>query len=196
MRTRPVKAPATKHPARAPQLALLALGLGLVLGACSNPDNATLNAASTAATSVSLPRALDAMLRPNTPSTAEHFLASLPQPVTADERRVANPIDPRRSDVVRTLHFAGLDLAVYHVSATGARFPMAVTVTSAAYHSADGLHVGMRRGDVQALLGSPSARTAGTWLYRVEAPRSAPYQLTVRFDGDTVAALRWSAYLD
>lgn len=196
MPTRPTTTLPARRSGRAPQLALLALSVGLVLAACSNPDTAKPSAASAAAPRVSLRHALDAMVRPATPSTAQRFLASLPPPVSASERQVVNPHDRRRQDVVRTLHYRGLELTVYQVSATGSRFPVAVTVTSPAYGSADGLQVGMGRAGVRAALGDPSAGTAGRWLYRVAPARSAPYQLTVRFEGDTVVALRWSAYLD
>lgn len=178
------------------QLSAFALGLGLMLSACSNPDTHPLETAGVPPTSVSLEHTLDVMLRPSSQAAAETFLAALPTALATHDETVANPHDPRRQDTVRTLQYDGLALTVYRVQSTGTRFPVAVSVTSPAYRTKSGLHVGLSSHEVVALLGEPTARHGGTWVYQVDAASSAPFELTVRLDGGTVRSLRWAAYLD
>jgi len=178
------------------QLSAFALGLGLMLSACSNPDTHPLETAGVPPTSVSLEHTLDVMLRPSSQAAAETFLAALPTALATHDETVANPHDPRRQDTVRTLQYDGLALTVYRVQSTGTRFPVAVSVTSPAYRTKSGLHVGLSSHEVVALLGEPTARHGGTWVYQVDAASSAPFELTVRLDGGTVRSLRWAAYID
>lgn len=178
------------------QLSALALGLGLVLSACSNPDTHPLTMASAPPTPISLEQTLDAMLRPGSATAAETFLSMLPKPLEVHDTTVANPHDPRRQNTVRTLGYDGLALTVYRVQATGTRFPVAVFVTSPAYRTHNGLHVGLAAQDVVAILGEPTVRHAATWVYQIHAPMSAPYELTVGLHDGRVESLRWAAYLD
>jgi len=182
--------------AGAAHLSAVALGLGLMLSGCSNPDTQQAATAGVPPAPVSLERTLDVMLRPNSATAAEAFLAALPRPLEVRDTTVANPHDPRRRDTVRTLRYDGLALTVYRVQATGTRFPVAVFVTSPDYRTGNGLHVGLTSQDVAAILGAPTVRKGGTWVYQIHAPMSAPYELTVRLHDGTVRSLRWAAYLD
>ncbi len=178
------------------QLSAVALGLGLLLSACSNPDTHPPATAAVSPTNPSLEHTLDVMLRPSSPTAAETFLATLPAALATHDATVANPHDPRRQDTVRTLQYDGLALTVYRVQSTGTRFPVAVSVTSPAYRTRSGLHVGLPSHEVLALLGEPTARHGGTWVYQIDAANAAPFELTVELDGGTVRSLRWAAYLD
>jgi len=192
-----------RHPMRSPrpvlagaQLSAVALGLGLLLSACANPDTHHLETAGVPPTSPSLEHTLDVMLRPSSQAAAETFLAALPVALATHDQTVANPHDPRRQDIVRTLQYDGLALSVYRVQSTGTRFPVAVSVTSPAYRTRSGLRVGLPSREVLALLGEPTARHGGTWVYQIDAANAAPYELTVQLEGGTVRSLRWAAYLD
>ena len=178
------------------QLSAVALGLGLLLSACANPDSHPLAGAGVPPTSPSLEHTLDVMLRPSSQTAAETYLAALPPALASHDQTVANPHDPRRQDTVRTLQYDGLALSVYRVQATGTRFPVAVSVTSPAYRTSSGLRVGLSSSQVVALLGEPTVRHGGTWVYQIDAANAAPYELSVRLDGGTVRSLRWAAYLD
>lgn len=183
------------HGAVGAPLARLALGIGLVLAACAGPAG-TPPGSGSAPPHVSLQHALDTMLRASSARSAEVFLASLPIPLRVTERRVRNPHQAGVLDTLRTLHFTGLSVVVYQASSTGARFPVVVTVTSPAYRASTGLHVGMRRDRVRALLGPPDASVDDRWIYQIETPLSAPYELTLRFRANRVRMLSWAAYLD
>jgi hypothetical protein len=187
----------SSHPfAGAARLSVLALGLGLALSACSSPDTHAFTTAGPPPSPVSLEATLDAMLRPSSATTAETFLGTLPRPLEAHDRNVANPHDRRLQDTVRTLRYEGLALTVYRVQATGSRFPVAVRVTSPIYRAVNGLQVGLASQDVVAILGEPTARHGTTWVYQIHAPMSTPYELTVQLHDGRVQALRWAVYLD
>lgn len=188
------------RPGRAPRavgrLPLLALGLGLALAGCARQGTAIVGTAGLDTHHVSLQQALDAMLRPDSPTAAETFLRSLPPPLAIRDLTVPNPHDPRWKDTVRTLVYDGLELTVYRVSSTGSRFPMAVRVTSPAYTSSSGLRVGLSSAQLVAILGPPSDRSGGRLIYRFVAPGSAPFELMVDVKDGRVQALSWAAYLD
>jgi hypothetical protein len=178
------------------RLSFLALGLGLALSACSNSDTHAFTTAGPPPPPVSLEATLDAMLRPSSATAAETFLSTLPHPLEANDRNVANPHDRRLHDTVRTLRYDGLALTVYRVRATNSRFPVAVLVTSPAYRALNGLQVGLAARDVVAILGEPTAQHDATWIYQIHTPLRAPYELTVRLHDGRVQALRWAVYLD
>lgn len=182
---------------RAAGLPALALTAGLALSGCADQQAAPVHSAQLSGPTVSLQEALDVTLRPASPTAAETFLSSLPQPLAVHDRKVANPQDPRRVDTVRTLVYRGLTLTVYRVSSTGSRFPLAVEVTDPHYVTRDGLRVGLSARAALAILGQPTAREGSTWVYSVVAPQgSAPYELRLRLEGGRVTDLRWMAYLD
>lgn len=187
-----------RSPSQWHRLHTLIVALALSLLACGVPDpmSQALAAAGTP-DDVSLERALDATLRPAGPGAAEAFLAALPQPRSVRERTVTNAQNPRQRDTLRTLLFPGIAITVYHVSASGKRFPVAVKVTSARFRAPDGLRVGQHKGQVRAVLGAPTTTTDEAWRYRRRDPSgSAPFELRVRFHNGRVSALEWLAYLD
>ncbi len=187
--------PPAHRPRAAVRLPLVVLGIGLLLGACSNPHTDLTPTAAPVAT-VALGDALDAMLRPAGPDSAEAFLRSLPPANEVRDVHVANPHDPRWTDTVRTLDYGGLQLTVYRVAATGDRFPIAVRVTSADARGPDGLRPGMTEAELRLRLGPPSEVRGSSLVFRVLAPGRAPYALTAELRSGRVTALTWSAYLD
>ncbi len=193
-RSAPSFALGTPMPAAAVRPLIVSLVLGLLAGGA--PDQGVA-AAGTGRDAISLDRALAATLRPSSPRAAEAFLRSLPEPRSVRRRLLPNLQNPSRKDTLRTLQFEGIAITTYRVSATGARFPVAVSVTSERFRTAKGLRVGLGLGEVKAILGNPSAQASGTWRYQVLRPMgTAPYELRVYFAHGRVTRLRWTAYLD
>lgn len=187
-----------RSPSQWHRLHTLIVALALSLLACGVPDpmSQALAAAGTP-DDVSLERALDATLRPAGPGAAEAFLAALPQPRSVRERTVTNAQNPRQRDTLRTLLFPGIAITVYHVSASGKRFPVAVKVTGRRFRAPDGLRVGLAKRQVRAVLGTPSVTTGDSWRYQEPDPQgAAPFELRVAFRNGHVLALEWSAYVD
>lgn len=176
-------------------LAALMLGVTLVVSGCYN-ERAPI--ASARAQAVPLEQALDTMLRAPYQGAAESFLASLPQPGDTHVRSVRNAYDPRVEDTFRTLAYDGLSITVYEVTATGARFPISVTLTAPGQVSSSGLHVGLESSSVRRILGEPEAVNpqTGAWHYDVMEQGAAPYAIDVVLDADAVSSVTWTAYLD
>ncbi len=89
---------------------------------------------------------------------------------TPRERRaeaVANAHVEGQADSVVTWVYDGLALETYAVTG-GPTFVRRVTVTGGAYGTSDGLSVGERRADVEAVLGRPSAQAGGVASYRLD----------------------------
>lgn len=117
------------------------------------------------------------------------------------ERIETEPIEnrhvPGQIDTLRTLVFDGLAVEVYAV-ADGKELLQEIRVTGPGYATADGLGVGSARSAVRDVLGAP-VRTEGDRV-TYEMPDSpddpTPVELHIRYDGDRVAAMTWSYYVD
>lgn len=124
-------------------------------------------------------------------------LDRLPPPQRVEATPVENRHIEGQTDTVRTLHYDGLALEVYAV-ADGKEILQEVRVTGGGYETAQGLGVGSTRAAVRAALGEATRSNGGTLTYDIKTSPDdpTPTTLTVRFDGDRVAALTWSYYVD
>lgn len=128
------------------------------------------------------------------PQTQEvTVLDNLNEPRSVHEEPRENRHIPNQTDTLRTLHYDGLDLRVYHVSG-GKEILERVSVTSDAYEADDGLSVGMARSDVESLRGAPDERQNGTYVYDLGG--ELPTMLHVAFSGDEVSRLEWRYPVD
>jgi hypothetical protein len=125
------------------------------------------------------------------------LLGRLPAPQRVEAEPVENRHVAGQTDTLRTLHYDGLTLEVYAV-AGGREILQEVRVTGDGYETAEGLGVGSTRAAVRGALGEPTRSDGGTLTYDVKTSPDdlTPTTLTVRFDGDRVAALTWSYYVD
>lgn len=117
------------------------------------------------------------------------------------QRVEAEPVENRhvegQTDTLRTYVYDGLELEVYAVSG-GGELLQAVRVAGEGYETGEGIGVGSTREAVRAALGTPTGADGDTLTYeRPASPEDpTPPTLTVRFDGDRVAAVAWSFYVD
>lgn len=117
------------------------------------------------------------------------------------QRVEAAPIENRhvegQTDTLRTLHYDGLTLEVYAV-ADGKEILQELRVTGEGYETAEGIGVGSTREAVRRALGEPVRSGGDTLTYETATSPDdpTPTTLTVRFDGDRVAALTWTYYVD
>ena len=125
------------------------------------------------------------------------LLDRLPPPQRVEAEPVENRHVEGQTDTLRTLHYDGLALEVYAV-ADGREILQEVRVTGEGYETAEGVGVGSTRAAVRAAYGEPARSDGGTLSYeRTTSPDDpTPTTITVRFDGDRVAALAWSYYVD
>ena len=125
------------------------------------------------------------------------LLDRLGEPERVETEPVENRHVPGQIDTLRTLMFDGLAVEVYAV-ADGKELLQEVRVTGPGYETAEGLGVGSARAAVRDVLGAPVRTEGDTVTYEVlESPDDpTPTQLHVRYDGDRVAAMTWSYYVD
>jgi len=125
------------------------------------------------------------------------LLDRLGEPERVETEPIENRHVPGQIDTLRTLVFDGLAVEVYAV-ADGKELLQEVRVTGPEYETAEGLGVGSTRSAVREALGAPVRTEGDTVTYEVpESPDDpTPTQLHVRYDGDRVAAMTWSYYVD
>lgn len=117
----------------------------------------------------------------------------------ARPRRVArtpqtNRHDPSQTDTLRTLHYDGLEIEIYEVSASGKELASRLEVTGSGYETAEGLHVGSTREEVVNALGEPDETENGDLIYEHGEPTVTT--LRIGMEGSHVAAMEWFFYLD
>ena len=105
-----------------------------------------------------------------------------------------NRHNPSQTDTLRTLHYDGLEIEVYEVSASGKELASRLEVTGSTYETADGLHVGSTREAVELALGQPSSTDDGALIY--QSDDITPTTLRIDLDGSRVEAMTWFFYLD
>lgn len=126
---------------------------------------------------------------------AGEVLDRLRPPGSEEVETLQNRHDPEQVDTLRTLHYDGLTVEVYHVGGGSDReFIQSIEVTGGDYETAEGVQVGSTRTRVEEQLGSPATREGDAYVY--ELSDVTPNQLRIRFDGDTVSAMTWSFYVD
>lgn len=102
---------------------------------------------------------------------------------------------PGQRDAIRTLHYAGMTVAIYHVNGSEPKdIVTGVRVTSPGRPLLWGLRIGAGRQQVIDLLGAPTTRQAGKLTYSdEEGYNSVTFLLG---SGDTVREVRWDYYID
>jgi hypothetical protein len=139
---------------------------------------------------------LAALLDPS--ADARALRERLNEPLRVETEAVPNRHVPGQTDTVRTLVYDGLALELYEVTG-GAVFLQEVTVTGEDYETAEGLGVASTRDEVEAVYtNSTSAEPTdeGTVVTYERANGPTPVVLRVRYEGDRVAAMTWSFYVD
>jgi hypothetical protein len=168
---------------------LLLIGLTAALVGCAAERNA-------ARPDIALPTILDRTYE-RTDDGSLVLLDRLGEPRRIETEPVENRHVPGQIDTLRTLVFDGLAVEVYAV-ADGKELLQEIRVTGPGYETAEGLGVGSTRAAVRDVLGSPARTEGDTVTYEVsESPEDpTPTQLHIRYDGDRVAAMTWSYYVD
>ena len=121
-------------------------------------------------------------------------LGRLNRPRRVERTPQPNRHDPTQTDTVRTLHYDGLDVEVYEVSASGKELASKLEVTSSAYETADGLRVGSTHEEVERALGEPTEVDDGALVY--QSDDITPTTLRFDMEGSRVEAMTWFFYLD
>ena len=121
-------------------------------------------------------------------------LNRLDRPRRVERAPQPNRHDPAQTDTLRTLHYDGLDIEIYEVSASGKELASRLEVTSSAYATAEGLRVGSTREEVEEALGEPAEVEEGALVYRSDdvTPTTRRFEM----DGGRVEAMTWFFYLD
>lgn len=178
-------------------LASATLIVFLALAGCA-AERASSDVASsgTSAPRVALPDLLDGASQRRADGTLA-ALGRLPEPRRVEAEPVENRHDPAQTDTIRTYHYGGVAVEVYTV-ADGKELLQEIRVTERGYETAEGLGVGSTRDAVREALGNPTRSGGDGLVYeRADSPDDpTPTTLTIRFEGDRVAALAWSYYVD
>lgn len=125
------------------------------------------------------------------------ILDRLGEPQRVTREPVENRHVPGQTDTLRTLVFDGLEMEVYAVTG-GKEILQEVRVTGEGYETAEGLGVGSSRAAVRDVLGTPARTEGATVTYEIASGPDDPTstQLHIRYDGDRVASMVWSYYVD
>lgn len=130
------------------------------------------------------------------PGAVARHLSTLPPVEPALEVDVRNLHDPRQIDTIRTLRFPGVELEVYHVSATKAKLLKSVRVerSDVQFH---GLRVGMPAAAARSAVGPatpPYFEDADTYWLALDG--AAPAQVSLHIAADELTAFTVHGYLD
>ena len=125
-------------------------------------------------------------------------LGDLGSPRETEREPVRNRHDPSQTDTIVTLRYQGLDVTLYHVTASGRAMIQTVRVTDESYETDEGLRVDLSRQRIRDVLGEPERTENDTWIYEVPGSPNdpTPMMLHVDFEGDSVDALIWHLYVD
>jgi hypothetical protein len=168
---------------------LLLVGLATALVGCAAERNA-------ARPDLALPTILDRTVERSDDGSLV-LLDRLGEPRRVETEPIENRHVPGQIDTLRTLVFDGLAVEVYAV-ADGKELLQEIRVTGSGYETAEGLGVGSTRPAVREALGEPDRTDGDTVTYELlESPEDpTPTLLHIRYDGDRVAAMTWSYYVD
>jgi hypothetical protein len=168
---------------------LFLIGLAIALAGCAAERNA-------ARPDLDLTAMLDRTYEQNADGSLV-LLDRLGEPRRVEREPIENRHVPGQIDTLRTLAWDGLAVEVYAV-ADGKELLQEIRVTGPGYETAEGLGVGSTQSAVREAFGEPDRTDGDTVTYEVaESPDDpTPTQLHIRYDGDRVAALSWSYYVD
>lgn len=128
------------------------------------------------------------------PATQElPVLGRLNEPGHVTVEPVQNRHQPSQTDTLRTLHYDGADVTVYHV-ADGKEILQNVTITGEGFDIPGGLRLGMSRSEVENLLGEADQEEAGAAMYEGAGPM--PTRQFIHFEDDSVASFEWRFPID
>ncbi len=114
-----------------------------------------------------------------------------PNRVSVDTQ--ANRHTRGQTDTLRTLHYDGAEITVYHVSG-GKELLQHVAVTGPELESPEGVRVGMTRREVENMLGEPSEHQNGAHVYL--QGEHMPTRFYVYFENDDVSRMEWLFPID
>lgn len=174
-------------------LSSLILLLAGLLG-CSGEPEPEPSEAERVRPGVPLPELLDGLTENELDQDRLAVLDRLNQPRRVERTPEPNRHDPSQTDTIRTLHYDGLDIEIYEVSASGKELASRLAVTGSGYETADGLHVGSTREQVEEALGEPTEVDDGALVY--ESDDVTPTTLRFDMEGSRVSAMSWFFYLD
>lgn len=143
---------------------------------------------------IELAALVEARLNPEPGTERLSLLDSLAPPLRVETEPTENRHVPDQIDTLRTLHYDGLRLTLYDVSASESTILTEIEVTGGQYALREGLRVGDTRENTEDALGPPDERENGTYVY--EYSNGAPHYLRLYFSGDTVSEIEWSFYYD
>lgn len=128
------------------------------------------------------------------PATQElPVLDRLNEPGRVTVEPVQNRHQPSQTDTLRTLHYHGADITVYHV-ADGKEILQNVTITGEGFDIPGGLRLGMSRSEVENLLGEADQEEAGAAMYEGDGPM--PTRQFIHFEDDSIASFEWRFPID
>lgn len=143
---------------------------------------------------VDLAALVEARLNPEPGTERLSLLDSLAPPLRVETEPTENRHVPGQIDTLRTLHYDGLRLTLYDVSASESVILTEIEVTGEQHALREGLRVGDARQAVEDALGPPDERENGTYVY--EYGNGASHYLRLYFSGDAVFEIEWSFYYD
>lgn len=143
---------------------------------------------------IDLAALVEARLNPEPGTERLSLLDSLAPPLQVETEPTENRHVPDQIDTLRTLHYDGLSLTLYDVSASESTILTEIEVTDGQYALREGLRVGDTRENAEDALGPPDERENGTYVY--EYSNGASHYLRLYFSGDTVSKIEWSFYYD
>lgn len=107
---------------------------------------------------------------------------------TQENRHVRGQVD-----TLRTLHYDGVSVTVYHVSG-GRELLHSLTIRSDDIASPEGVRLGMERAEVVRLLGESDENRDGALVYLQDGPM--PRRFRVHLDGERVGRMEWIFPID
>jgi hypothetical protein len=135
------------------------------------------------------------LARADQPGDVRAMLEKLLPPSRISKQPIPNTHWPAQIDTIRTLHYPGLEIIVYHVSASRRDIVRTIRVSDDDWATRDGLSVGLSRAQVRTIKGEPDRLENDKWIYEVGDVLTWT-TLHVDFEGDHVASLAWHYYID
>lgn len=130
-------------------------------------------------------------------SSESEIIKALGKPVRIEKKKIANIHEPSQADELRTLHFEGMTVTIYHVNSSEPKdILVGAEASSPKRPLLWGMRVGASRQQVIDLLGKPAKAEKNVLTYIAE---DEPAVSTVTFklakDGKVTSVI-WSYYID